>query len=345
MTNPASTKNGKEILHSYFDSKRSGVILAILLGACVLPATGASAAGCNPGSEEVSFFQHSNYKGACSVLAIGKYPNSTALRVRNDSISSIKVGSRVTVTVCKHATVKITSTDFFKKNPQKCQTFKNSISSFKNQRIGNDSISSAWIFKPIIGYNPTKGRCKPSSGQEAVAVYQDANYKGFCRLLYLGDYRNSKEMNFKNDSISSIEFGSNSKAYITVCQHSNLQGRCENITASVSSLYNSKVGDNQITSIRVGRRPGATPNAPATPNQGVVLGGVNLTAWCAKQFGNGFKAKLVGKTAGDWTCERSAGDRRPILVKSACKLQYGNKAYKAKALNWNDPLSWKCFAK
>ncbi len=77
----------------------------------------------------------------------------------------------------------------------------------------------------------------------------------------------------------------------------------------------------------------------------VVLGGVNLTAWCAKQHGTGFKAKLIGKTAGDWTCERSAGDRRPVSVESACKLLYGNKAYKAKALNWNDPLSWKCFEK
>jgi len=79
--------------------------------------------------------------------------------------------------------------------------------------------------------------------------------------------------------------------------------------------------------------------------QDAELGGVNLSAWCAKQHGTGFKAKLIGKTAGDWTCERSAGDRRPVSVKNACKLQYGNKAYKAKALNWNDPLSWKCFEK
>jgi len=67
--------------------------------------------------------------------------------------------------------------------------------------------------------------------------------------------------------------------------------------------------------------------------QDAELGGVNLTAWCAKQHGTGFKAKLIGKTAGDWTCEKSAGDRRPVSVESACKLQYGSKAYKAKALN------------
>ena len=70
--------------------------------------------------------------------------------------------------------------------------------------------------------------------------------------------------------------------------------------------------------------------------------GVNLDPWCKKNYGSNFKAKLIGKTAGDWTCERSAGDRRPISVADACKLQYGKRAYKAKALNWNDPYSWKC---
>ena len=79
--------------------------------------------------------------------------------------------------------------------------------------------------------------------------------------------------------------------------------------------------------------------------QDVTLGGVNLTPWCKSQFGSDFKAILIGKTAGDWTCQQSSGNRRPILVKSACQLQYGNKAYKAKALNWNDPYSWKCMGK
>ncbi len=91
--------------------------------------------------------------------------------------------------------------------------------------------------------------------------------------------------------------------------------------------------------------PPNTGNTGTGGDKEVVLGGVNLTPWCAKQFGGGFKAKLIGKTAGDWVCERSAGDRRPILVSKACKLQYGNKAYKAKALNWQDPYSWKCLGK
>jgi hypothetical protein len=70
--------------------------------------------------------------------------------------------------------------------------------------------------------------------------------------------------------------------------------------------------------------------------------GVNLTAWCQKVYGSKFKAKLIGKNAGSWTCEQSAGNRRPVLVSEACKLQYGKRAYEAKALDWNDPGSWKC---
>lgn len=77
----------------------------------------------------------------------------------------------------------------------------------------------------------------------------------------------------------------------------------------------------------------------------IVLGGVNLSPWCKKKFGSHFKAKLIGKTAGDWVCEQSVGNRRPISVTSACKLQYGKKAIESKAMRWSNPYSWKCIGK
>jgi hypothetical protein len=73
------------------------------------------------------------------------------------------------------------------------------------------------------------------------------------------------------------------------------------------------------------------------------LGGVNLNYYCQKTFGSEFKSVLIGKTAGDWTCERNKTDRRSISVTNACKLQYGKQNLRSKALNWNDPLSWRCF--
>jgi hypothetical protein len=85
------------------------------------------------------------------------------------------------------------------------------------------------------------------------------------------------------------------------------------------------------------------PNAAHAERVGYVnLGGVNLTAWCQKTFGSSFEAKLIGTNAGGWACEQSAGNRRPISVKDACKLQYGKKVFKAEARNWNDPYSWRC---
>ncbi len=228
------------------------------------PSTNASTAICEPGPLEVAFFQHKSYKGKCSVLPIGMYGNSRALRMRNDSISSIKIGSRVNVTVCKHAANSVASASFFKKNPQRCQTFKGTDAAddrviepwnLEFKRIGNDSISSAWIFRPTTENKPTQGACKPAPNTAEVAVYQFANYKGNCRILSLGDYRNPNEMRFKNDSISSIEFGDFSKATINIYQHSGFRGRRENkLVASLPQLRTSQVGDNQISSIRVKRK-------------------------------------------------------------------------------------------
>jgi hypothetical protein len=75
---------------------------------------------------------------------------------------------------------------------------------------------------------------------------------------------------------------------------------------------------------------------------GPVQKGVNLNAWCQHTFGAEFKSVVNGTTAGDWSCQRNANDRRPISVKDACILQYGNSVKQAKALNWNDPGSWVC---
>ena len=72
------------------------------------------------------------------------------------------------------------------------------------------------------------------------------------------------------------------------------------------------------------------------------VGGVNLNYYCQKTYGGAFKSVLVGDTAGDWTCQRNQNDRREISVENACKLQYNRNDLKARAINWNNPLSWVC---
>ncbi len=71
---------------------------------------------------------------------------------------------------------------------------------------------------------------------------------------------------------------------------------------------------------------------------GPVQKGVNLDAWCKHQYGGTFKAVVRGNTALSWVCE----DSRPVSVKDACILQYGNSVTGAKALNPRDPGSWVC---
>ena len=84
---------------------------------------------------------------------------------------------------------------------------------------------------------------------------------------------------------------------------------------------------------------------PAAAQAYVNLGGVNLNYYCSKSFGAAFKSVLIGKTAGDWRCQKykSKEDPKSISVQHACKLQYGKDDLTARALDWNNPLSWRCF--
>jgi hypothetical protein len=90
--------------------------------------------------------------------------------------------------------------------------------------------------------------------------------------------------------------------------------------------------------------PGTAAAAPAYSGD-TSLGGVNLNHYCSQTFGRGYKSVLIGTTAGDWRCEeRKAKVLKSISVQDACRLQYGRTDLLAKALNWNDALSWRCFA-
>lgn len=73
------------------------------------------------------------------------------------------------------------------------------------------------------------------------------------------------------------------------------------------------------------------------------LGGVNLTGYCQAVHGTGFKAVTLGSGAGDWVCQRSEHDRRPISVQQACEMQYKARPVKAVTIGSTDAGSWRCF--
>src|SRR5688572_22896877 len=53
---------------------------------------------------------------------------------------------------------------------------------------------------------------------------------------------------------------------------------------------------------------------PAAAQAYVNLGGVNLNYYCAKTFGNAFKSILIGKTAGDWRCQKYKSKEEPKSI-------------------------------
>src|SRR3954447_14937547 len=57
-------------------------------------------AKCDPGANEVAFFQDSGFGGKCAIRGLGDYPHSVDTGLANDSISSIKVGASVQALVC-----------------------------------------------------------------------------------------------------------------------------------------------------------------------------------------------------------------------------------------------------
>jgi hypothetical protein len=69
--------------------------------------------------------------------------------------------------------------------------------------------------------------------------------------------------------------------------------------------------------------------------------GVNMDAYCKRQYGQSFSSRVIGSTVGDWVCQGSnPNDRRPINVRQACIWQQNTNV--VGYTNVNDPLSWYC---
>jgi hypothetical protein len=237
---------------------------AMILMLVAASGTQAYAAGCEPNSNEVTLFQHTEYRGACSVLAIGEYPNPAAMRFANDSVSSIKVGANVEILAMNN--VKSPKgrkfVDYFIKGPAsttfreglRIERFRQSQRKLSGTRIGNDSISWVIVQRRETGQITARGDCYPGDNSQSIALYQHPDFKGNCRILTVGTYRNSKEMNFKNDSASSVEFGRDSRVYVELFTDSNFKGRKLTLTESTLDLRPSAIGDNKLTSVKVTRR-------------------------------------------------------------------------------------------
>ena len=151
-----------------------------------------SNAGCNrnPFPLEVIVYEDPNFTGRCAVLQPGFYPNENQLMVRNDSITSIKVGQLVRARAFRNGEYGGGFTDF---GP--------SSSTGRVVSDWNDTISSLRV-EPAARHP----NCDDVVEGE-IAFYGDPNFGGDCVVLP-GDgstsYATAAQLGIANDSISSI---------------------------------------------------------------------------------------------------------------------------------------------
>jgi hypothetical protein len=187
-------------------------------------------AACEPGPNEVSFFKDAGFKGQCVVKEFGDFANSNAIGLPNDSISSVRVGTNAQAIVCK-------DNDF----KGDCILLTKDVSFLNGNRVGNDQVSSAKV-QPL-----GTAQCLPGSRQ--VSFFTNADFLGDCVVKDIGDYANSNAIGLPNDSISSVRVGTNAQAI--VCKDNDFKGDCILLTKDVSFLNNDRVGNDQVSSVKV----------------------------------------------------------------------------------------------
>jgi hypothetical protein len=214
---------------------------------------------CTPGALQASFFADSNFSGLCVTRRLGNYPNSIAVGLPNDSISSIRIGTNAQAFVCRD--------DYY---GGRCQIVTGDIADLSNQPVGNDQISSLKVQTRGAATN-----CPPNPNQASFFV--DANFSGPCVTLDIANYLNSRAIGLPNDSISSIRVGS--AVQVFVCHDDHYGGLCQTVVSNIAYMSDQPVGNDQISSLKVQRRGPATSRAPGA-NRASFLVGAKFAGQC-----------------------------------------------------------------
>jgi hypothetical protein len=89
---------------------------------------------CNPNANQVGLYTDANFGGSCVVKDVGNYSNPSAMGIANDSISSVKVGGNVKLTLCQNDDYSGT-----------CEVFTGDDSNLSDNSIGDNQASSAKV--------------------------------------------------------------------------------------------------------------------------------------------------------------------------------------------------------
>lgn len=187
-------------------------------------------AQCIPLENQVTFYQHPDYRGKCATKNIGDYSNSASLGIPNDKMSSVRVGRNVQVELCRDAGYRGT-----------CELFSHDDSSLKDNDIGDNTVTSARV--------QSKGTvaCAPSDNQ--VSFYSHPHFLGQCITRDAGSYPDHNTIGIPKDTMSAVRVGRNTE--VILCRHANYGWPCEALTHNYSDLRNTAVGDNEVRSVRV----------------------------------------------------------------------------------------------
>ncbi len=87
-----------------------------------------------PGRGEAVLYEHSDFKGRCTVLQAGTFPDISSVGFPNDKASSVRLGTSAAIQLCQH-----------KQFEGICEVLDRSDANFKDNRIRHDRASSAVV--------------------------------------------------------------------------------------------------------------------------------------------------------------------------------------------------------
>jgi hypothetical protein len=227
---------------------------------------------CVPAANQVSFFTNANFLGNCVVKILGEYPNSGAIGLPNDSISSIRVGSSAQAVICK-------DNNF----GGDCILITQDVSFLNNNQVGNDQVSSAKVQQ--------RGATACPPGNFQVSFFTDADFLGSCVVKGVGAYASAGAIGLPNDTISSVRIGPNAQAVI--CKDNDFKADCILLTGDVQFLTGDRVGNDAVSSAKV--QPLGTAECEPGPNQAAFFMHAGFLAPCVvKGIGAYAEASQIG---------------------------------------------------
>ncbi|MBN1136492.1 MAG: pre-peptidase C-terminal domain-containing protein [Anaerolineae bacterium] len=192
---------------------------------------------CSPKADQVAFFEYADYGGLCVVRPIGDYPHAGAIGLPEDTVTSVRVGSSVFVTLCRD-----------EHHGGACETLTGDDSNLSDNGIGDNQVSSARV---------ELQSCIPTADQ--IALFEHADYGGRCVVKESGAYPDPTAIGLPNDTISSIRVGDNVQARL--CRDANDGGVCETLAGDDANLGDNGIGHDQVSSAHVEARSTCTPSA------------------------------------------------------------------------------------